>query len=105
LPRARLSFVGAVVSTTPLHPSDAAPYTPHDTIYGLTNFVQTADGARRNRVARRLRAGMIEMNRESRGAGSAFGGIKASGRAREGGVMGLEEFMDSKHISAWDIGA
>jgi aldehyde dehydrogenase (NAD+) len=65
--------------------------------------VQTQDGARRNRLARQLNAGMIEMNGESRGAGSAFGGVKASGRAREGGWMGLEEFMDSKFISGWSL--
>jgi aldehyde dehydrogenase (NAD+) len=46
---------------------------------------------------------MIEMTGESRGAGSAFGGVKASGRAREGGWMGLEEFMDSKFISGWSL--
>ena len=34
-------------------------------------------------------------------SGAAFGGVKMSGRAREGGVMGLEEFMDSKAISGW----
>ena len=48
---------------------------------------------------------MVEMNGVSRGAGSAFGGVKMSGRAREGGRMGLEEFMDSKEISGWDPGA
>ncbi|WP_195179601.1 aldehyde dehydrogenase family protein [Mesorhizobium sp. INR15] len=101
---ARQEIFGPVLSIIPFDSEDEAVDIANDTIYGLTNFVQSNDGARRNRVARRLRAGMIEMNRESRGAGSAFGGIKASGRAREGGVMGLEEFMDSKHISAWDVG-
>ena len=54
------------------------------------------------RLARQLRSGMVEMNGVSRGRGSAFGGVKASGRAREGGVWGIEEFMDSKQISGWD---
>ena len=48
---------------------------------------------------------MVEMNGEGRGRGSAFGGVKASGRAREGGLAGLEEFMDSKAISGWDVNA
>ncbi|MFN3527210.1 MAG: aldehyde dehydrogenase family protein, partial [Paracoccus sp. (in: a-proteobacteria)] len=74
----------------------------NDTPYGLTNYVQSQDGGRRNRLARQLSAGMIEMNGESRGAGAFFGGVGMSGRAREGGVMGLEEFMDSKAISGWD---
>ncbi|MDH6235032.1 aldehyde dehydrogenase (NAD+) [Mesorhizobium soli] len=101
---ARQEIFGPVLSIIPFDSEEEAIEIANDTIYGLTNFVQSQDGARRNRVARRLRAGMIEMNRESRGAGSAFGGIKASGRAREGGIMGLEEFMDAKHISAWDTG-
>jgi acyl-CoA reductase-like NAD-dependent aldehyde dehydrogenase len=52
--------------------------------------VQTCDGARRNRLARQLRSGMVEMNGNSLAAGAPFGGVKASGRAREGGVWGIE---------------
>ena len=77
----------------------------NDTPYGLTNYVQSGDGARRNRLARQLRAGMVEMNGKSRGAGSPFGGVKASGRAREGGVWGIEEFLEVKAISGWDPAA
>ena len=57
---------------------------------------------RRNRLARALRSGMVEMNGNSRGAGAPFGGVGASGRAREGGHWGIEEFLDSKSISGWD---
>jgi aldehyde dehydrogenase (NAD+) len=63
--------------------------------------VQSTDGEKRNRVAARLRSGMVEMNGKPCGAGSPFGGIKASGRAREGGVWGIEEFLEVKAISGW----
>ncbi|SNR41438.1 aldehyde dehydrogenase family protein [Paracoccus sediminis] len=99
---AQQEIFGPVLSIIPFDTEDEAVEIANDTPYGLTNYVQSQDGARRNRVARRLRSGMVEMNGVSRGAGSAFGGVKMSGRAREGGVMGLEEFMDSKAISGWD---
>ena len=96
---------GPVLSIIPFDDEEQAVAIANDTIYGLTNYVQTQDGARRNRLARRLKAGMVEMNGEDRGFGAAFGGIKSSGRAREGGIWGIEEFMDSKHISGWDPAA
>lgn len=99
---AQQEIFGPVLTIIPFDSEDEAVEIANDTPYGLTNYVQTQDGAKRNRVARQLRSGMVEMNGESRGPGSAFGGVKMSGRAREGGVMGLEEFMDSKAISGWD---
>ncbi|MDO5705390.1 MAG: aldehyde dehydrogenase family protein [Paracoccus sp. (in: a-proteobacteria)] len=102
---ARQEIFGPVLSIIPFDSEEEAVAIANDTPYGLTNYVQSQDGERRNRLARQLRAGMVEMNGVSRGAGSAFGGVKKSGRAREGGVMGLEEFMDSKAISGWDTDA
>ena len=98
---AQQEIFGPVLSIIPFDSEEQAIEIANDTPYGLTNYVQSQDGARRNRVARRLRSGMVEMNGQSRGAGAAFGGVKMSGRAREGGIMGLEEFMDSKAISGW----
>jgi len=102
---ARQEIFGPVLSIIPFDTEEEAVGIANDTVYGLTNYVQTQDGHRRNRLARQLRAGMVETNGQSRGRGSAFGGVKASGRAREGGVWGLEEFMDSKQISGWDVDA
>ncbi|WP_182911583.1 aldehyde dehydrogenase family protein [Paracoccus sp. JM45] len=99
---ARQEIFGPVLSIIPFDSEEDAVRIANDTPYGLTNYVQSQDGAKRNRVARQLQSGMVEMNGESRGPGSAFGGVKKSGRAREGGIMGLEEFMDSKSISGWD---
>ncbi len=99
---ARTEIFGPVLSIIPFDSEDEAVGIANDTIYGLTNYVQSRDGARRNRLARRLKSGMVEMNGVSRGAGAPFGGVKASGRAREGGLAGLEEFTDTKAISGWD---
>jgi aldehyde dehydrogenase (NAD+) len=93
---------GPVLSILPFDTEEEALEIANDTQYGLTNYVQTQDPARRNRLALALRAGMIETNGESLGAGTFFGGVKASGRAREGGHWGIEEFLDSKMISQWE---
>jgi len=98
---AREEIFGPVLSIIPFDGEEEAVSIANDTPYGLTNYVQSQDDQRRNRVARRLRSGMVEMNGQPRGAGSPFGGVKASGRAREGGHLGIEEFLDVKSISGW----
>jgi aldehyde dehydrogenase (NAD+) len=97
----REEIFGPVLAMLPFDTEDEAVAIANDTVYGLTNYVQSQDGARRNRLARRLKSGMVEMTGQSRGAGSPFGGVKASGRAREGGHWGIEEFLDVKAISGW----
>ncbi len=100
---AQQEIFGPVLSIIPFDDEEDAVRIANDTAYGLTNYVQTQDGQRRNRMARRLRAGMVETNGQGRGPGAFFGGIGRSGRAREGGVWGIEEFMDSKAISGWEV--
>ncbi|SPH24776.1 3-succinoylsemialdehyde-pyridine dehydrogenase [Defluviimonas aquaemixtae] len=97
----REEIFGPVLSIIPFEDEEDAVRIANDTPYGLTNYVQSQDGSRRNRMAQRLRSGMVEMNGQSRGAGSPFGGVKSSGRAREGGVWGIEEFLEVKAISGW----
>jgi aldehyde dehydrogenase (NAD+) len=97
----REEIFGPVLSMIPFDTEDEAIRIANDTIYGLANYVQSTDGPRRNRVARMLRSGMVQMNGTGRGRGSPFGGVKSSGRAREGGVWGIEEFLEVKAISGW----
>jgi aldehyde dehydrogenase (NAD+) len=66
--------------------------------------VQTADNARANRMARRLRSGMVEMNGQARSAGAPFGGMKRSGNGREGGIFGIEDFLEVKAVGGWAAG-
>ncbi|CDN48112.1 aldehyde dehydrogenase family protein [Neorhizobium galegae] len=98
---AREEVFGPVLSIIPFDTEEEAITIANDTPYGLSNYVQTQDGERRNRVARKLKSGMVEMNGVSRAAGAPFGGVKASGRAREGGVWGIEEFLEPKAVSGW----
>ncbi|SMX46283.1 aldehyde dehydrogenase family protein [Actibacterium lipolyticum] len=99
---AREEIFGPVLSIIPFDTEEQAIAIANDTEYGLTNYVQSQDGAKRNRVARQLHSGMVEMNGKGRAAGSPFGGVKHSGNGREGGVWGLEDFLEVKAVSGWD---
>ena len=98
---AQEEIFGPVLSIIPFKDEAEAIQIANDTVYGLTNYVQSQDGAKRNRMALALKSGMVEMNGQSRGQGSPFGGMKMSGRAREGGLFGIEEFLEVKAVSGW----
>ena len=93
---------GPVLSIMPFDTEEQAIQIANDTPYGLTNYVQTTDPAKAQRVARQLRSGMVEMNGKARGAGSPFGGYGQSGNGREGGHWGIEEFCEVKSVSGWN---
>jgi aldehyde dehydrogenase (NAD+) len=98
---AREEIFGPVLSIIPFDTEEDAIAIANDTPYGLTNYVQTQDSARANRMARVLRSGMVEMNGQGRAAGSPFGGMKQSGNGREGGIFGIEDFLEVKAVSGW----
>lgn len=98
---AREEIFGPVLSMIPFDTEEEAIEIANDTPYGLTDYVQTQDATKASRVARRLRAGMVEMNGKSRSAGAPFGGYKMSGNGREGGVWGLEDYLEIKAVSGW----
>ncbi len=98
---AREEIFGPVLSIITFGSEEEAIEIANDTPYGLTDYVQTQDAEKASRVARRLRAGMVEMNGYSRSAGAPFGGYKQSGNGREGGIWGLEDFLEVKSVSGW----
>ena len=98
---AQEEIFGPVLSIMPFDTEEEGVAIANDTPYGLTNYVQTQDPARANRLARQLRSGMVEMNGQSRAAGSPFGGMKQSGNGREGGTWGIEDFVEVKAVSGW----
>jgi aldehyde dehydrogenase (NAD+) len=98
---AREEIFGPVLVMIPFEDEADAIAIANDTPYGLTNYVQTQDNARANRMARALRSGMVEMNGQSRSAGAPFGGMKQSGNGREGGMWGIEDFLEVKAVGGW----
>jgi len=98
---AREEIFGPVLAIIPFETEEEAVEIANDTVYGLTNYVQTQDSTRANRLALQLRSGMVEMNGHSRSAGAPFGGMKQSGNGREGGVWGIEDFLEVKAVAGW----
>ena len=74
----------------------------NDTPYGLLNFIQTQDQEKANRVARKLRSGMVDINGAGLAPDAPFGGYKHSGIGREAGKLGLEEYLEVKAVSGWN---
>ena len=97
----REEIFGPVLSMIPFDSEEEAIAMANDTDYGLTNYVQSGDKEKCHRVATALRSGMVEVNGLSLPKGSYFGGVKYSGHAREGGIWGIKEFLDTKAISEW----
>lgn len=100
---AKEEIFGPVLCIIPFDTEEEAIEIANETEYGLTNYVQTQDGERANRLARALQSGVVEMNGQPRGAGSPFGGTKRSGNGREGGAWGIEEFLEVKSVSGWTV--
>jgi succinate-semialdehyde dehydrogenase/glutarate-semialdehyde dehydrogenase len=72
----------------------------NDTEYGLVSYVFTKDLNRALRVSERLDTGMIGLNQGIVSNPAApFGGVKQSGLGREGGRVGIEEFLETKYIA------
>lgn len=98
---AREEIFGPVLVMIPFANEEEAIALANDTDYGLAAYISSGDAARVRRVVRRLEAGMININGNYMAPGSPFGGYKQSGLGREGGVLGLEEFLEMKVLSAF----
>ena len=98
---ARTEIFGPVLSIIPFENEEEAISIANDTDYGLTNYIQTKDKEKANRVARRLRSGMVDVNGAGIAVDAPFGGFKHSGIGREAGKEGLLEFLEAKSVGGW----
>jgi len=95
---AREEIFGPVISVLAYQDEDDAVRIANDTIYGLAGGVWSGDAAHAERVARRLRTGQVDINGGRFNPLAPFGGFKQSGRGRELGKFGLEEFLETKSL-------
>ena len=98
---ARTEIFGPVLSVIPFETEEDAIKIANDTAYGLTNYIQTQDSKKVQRVARKLRSGMVDVNGAGIAVDAPFGGFKHSGIGREAGEHGLEEFLEVKAVGGW----
>ena len=90
---ARTEIFGPVLSIIPFETEEEAISIANDTPYGLLNFIQTQDQEKANRVAKKLRSGMVDINGAGPAPDAPFGGYKHSGIGREAGKLVLKNFL------------
>ena len=96
---AQEEIFGPVLAVIPYDDDDDAVRIANDSIYGLSGAVTSASEERALAVARRIRTGTLSVNggmwfHED----TPFGGYKQSGIGRENGVLGFEEYLETKSI-------
>jgi aldehyde dehydrogenase (NAD+) len=95
---AQQEVFGPVLAIIPYDTEDEAVELANDSSYGLAGGVWSADLARAEAVARRLRTGQVEINGGRWNPVAPFGGYKQSGHGRELGRWGIDEYVELKAI-------
>jgi betaine-aldehyde dehydrogenase len=93
---AQEEIFGPVLSIIPYEDENDAIRIANDTVYGLSGGVWSGNPERARKVASRMRTGQVEINGGKFNPMAPFGGYKQSGRGRELGKYGLEEYLEVK---------
>ena len=94
---AQQEVFGPVLVVIPYDDDDDAVRIANNSVYGLSGGVLSADIERAKAVGRRIRTGTLMINGGIYyGADVPFGGYRQSGLGREMGVLGFEEYLETK---------
>lgn len=90
---------GPVAAIAEFDTEDEVVRRANNTPYGLVGYVFTENLRRGLRVCEALETGMVGLNQGVVSNPAApFGGVKESGLGREGGLTGIDEFLETKYI-------
>ena len=95
---AQEEIFGPVLAIIAYRDEDEAVRIADGTLYGLAAAVWAGDERRATQVARRLRVAQVEVNGGPFNIMAPFGGCKQSGKGRELGKYGLEEYLEYKSL-------
>jgi len=95
---AQEEIFGPVLSIIPYDTEEEAIAIANDSSYGLAGGVWASTDEKAFEVARKIRAGQVEINGGAFNVVAPFGGYKQSGIGRELGKYGFEEFLEVKAI-------
>lgn len=90
---------GPVIAIKEFETEEEAISLANDTIHGLASYIMTEDQNRIRRLSRAIQTGLIGFNTGKISmAMTPFGGFKQSGLGREGGLEGIEEYLEVKSV-------
>ena len=96
----RTEIFGPVAAITPFDNEDEVVHLANDTTSGLVGYVFTESVDKAMRFASALEVGMVGLNTGLVSNPAApFGGVKQSGLGREGGKVGIDEFLEYKYTA------
>ena len=97
---AQEEIFGPVACLIPFTDEADAIAQANDIAYGLSSYVWTENLGRAHRVAAAVEAGMCFVNSQNvRDLRQPFGGTKASGTGREGGIWSFDVFLEPKNVA------
>ena len=98
---ARTEVFGPVLATIPFEDEDEVIAMANDSEFGLAGYIFSSDVSRVHRVTPQLDTGNVGVNGAFVTAGPTlpFGGRKASGYGKQGGLAGVMEFVQLKTVT------
>lgn len=95
---AREEIFGPVLVILPYQDEEELIQLANDSDYGLSAYISSTDPQHAADIARRLRAGQVQLNYPDWDLYAPFGGYKQSGNGREYAQWGLHDFLETKAI-------